>query len=72
MQRTLGHAGHLLLLVAMANGMLLQGLLALYPATGGKGAVSVTPDDLARLDPGEFLNDTIIDYGIKCAADAEP
>jgi Ulp1 family protease len=36
-----------------------------YPPEGGKGAVSVSPDDLTRLDSGEFLNDTIIDFYIK-------
>ena len=34
---------------------------------GDKEAVEVTAADLARLDPGEFLNDTVIDYYIKCA-----
>eukprot|EP00878_Enallax_costatus_P018370 GHUV01019338.1.p1 GENE.GHUV01019338.1~~GHUV01019338.1.p1 ORF type:complete len:556 (+),score=211.78 GHUV01019338.1:276-1943(+) len=41
------------------------GLQALYPPSGGKGAVSVTADDLERLDPDAFLNDTVIDYYIK-------
>ena len=44
-----------------------QGLKALYPREGGAGAVEVTPSDLARLDPDEFLNDTIIDFYMKCA-----
>lgn len=44
-----------------------QGLKALYPREGGPGAVEVTPSDLARLDPDEFLNDTIIDFYMKCA-----
>ena len=35
---------------------------------GDKEAVEVTAGDLARLDPGEFLNDTVIDYYIKCAS----
>ncbi|KAK9906862.1 hypothetical protein WJX75_009356 [Coccomyxa subellipsoidea] len=39
-----------------------QGLKALFPACGGPGAVEITPADLARLDPEEFLNDTIIDF----------
>jgi hypothetical protein len=42
-----------------------QGLHMVFPPEGGKGAVVVTPDDLARLDSGEFLNDTIIDFYIK-------
>eukprot|EP00879_Flechtneria_rotunda_P033762 GHRR01037515.1.p2 GENE.GHRR01037515.1~~GHRR01037515.1.p2 ORF type:complete len:140 (+),score=24.36 GHRR01037515.1:244-663(+) len=43
----------------------LQGLQAVYPPEGGVGAVHIVADDLARLDPDEFLNDTIIDYYIK-------
>lgn len=39
-----------------------QGLKALYPEWGGQGAVEVVPADLVRLQPGEFLNDTIIDF----------
>ncbi|BDA46428.1 probable Sentrin-specific protease 7 at N-terminal half [Coccomyxa sp. Obi] len=39
-----------------------QGLKALFPACGGPGAVEITPADLARLEPEEFLNDTIIDF----------
>ena len=44
----------------------LQGCRMVYPL-GDKEAVEVTAADLARLDPGEFLNDTVIDYFIKCA-----
>lgn len=44
-----------------------QGLKALFPAKGGPGAVEVTPSDLARLDPEEFLNDTMIDFYMQCA-----
>jgi Ulp1 family protease len=40
-------------------------LKALYPADGGPGAVEVLPADLVRLQPGEFLNDTIIDFYMK-------
>ncbi|KAJ7600472.1 hypothetical protein C8J56DRAFT_910342 [Mycena floridula] len=29
------------------------------------GAVPITNADLARLDPGEFLNDTLIEFGLK-------
>lgn len=50
---------------SVANRFPTQGLQALYPPSGGKGAVSVTADDLERLDPDAFLNDTIIDYYIK-------
>ena len=35
---------------------------------GDKEAVEVTAADLARLDPDEFLNDTVIDYYTKCVA----
>ena len=45
----------------------LQGLRALYPGPGIAGAVELLPADLARLDPEEFLNDTIIDFWMKCA-----
>lgn len=45
-----------------------QGLSARYPPEGGKGAVDVSAADLDRLEDGEFLNDTIIDFYIKCAA----
>jgi hypothetical protein len=31
--------------------------------------VEVTPSDLARLDPDEFLNDTIIDFYMRRAPD---
>eukprot|EP00775_Hariotina_reticulata_P010667 gene10667-10826_t len=41
------------------------GLRCLFPSAGGRGAVEVVAEDLARLDPDEFLNDTIIDYYIK-------
>ena len=44
----------------------LQGLKALYPPGGGPDSVQVVASDLARLDPDEFLNDTIIDFFIKC------
>ena len=45
---------------------LLQGLRAVYPAPGQQGAVELLPADLARLDPEEFLNDTIIDFWMRC------
>ncbi len=45
-----------------------QGCRMVFPP-GDKEAVEVTAADLARLDPGEFLNDTVIDYYIKCASD---
>ncbi len=44
----------------------LQGLKALYPPGGGPDSVQVVASDLARLDPDEFLNYTIIDFFIKC------
>ena len=36
-----------------------------YPFTG-TGAVNVTRGDLKRLDAGQYLNDTIIEFGLKC------
>ncbi|KAK9819106.1 hypothetical protein WJX74_001856 [Apatococcus lobatus] len=41
-----------------------KGLHALFPPDG-KNAVELTPSDLERLDPDEFLNDTIIDFYMK-------
>lgn len=38
----------------------------LYPKDDMVEAVEVTAGDLARLDPEEFLNDTVIDFFIKC------
>ena len=38
----------------------------LYPIDDPVEAVEVKPADLARLDPEEFLNDTVIDFFIKC------
>jgi hypothetical protein len=38
--------------------------ILLYPSTG-TGAVNVTNGDLKRLEPGEFLNDTLIELGLK-------
>ena len=40
----------------------------LYPEHDPVEAVEVTGADLARLDPEEFLNDTVIDFYIKGAA----
>lgn len=42
-----------------------QGLKALYPPGGGPDSIQVLAGDLARLDPDEFLNDTIIDFFTK-------
>lgn len=36
----------------------------MYPF-GVPGAVNVTAGDLARLQPEEFLNDTLIEFGLK-------
>jgi len=36
-----------------------------YPY-GVPGAVNVTAGDLSRLQPDEFLNDTLIEFGFKC------
>jgi len=37
-----------------------------YPPTG-PGALNLTRAERFRLDDGEFLNDTLIEYGLKCA-----
>ncbi|KZT28340.1 cysteine proteinase [Neolentinus lepideus HHB14362 ss-1] len=39
-------------------------LILVYPPTG-TGAVNITRSDLWRLKPGEFLNDTLIEFGLK-------
>lgn len=36
-----------------------------YPAPPCKGRITVTKEDLACLDGGEFLNDVIIDFYLK-------
>ena len=38
--------------------------ILVYPP-GQIGAVSITNGDLTRLAPGEFLNDTLIEFGLK-------
>ncbi len=43
----------------------LAGLKCCYPPDGGKHSVEVTAEDLARLEPRQFLNDTCIDFYIK-------
>jgi hypothetical protein len=42
-----------------------KGMKCLFPPAGGPGAVEVTHLDLPRLDPDEFLNDTVIDFYIR-------
>ncbi|XP_028846303.1 sentrin-specific protease 6 isoform X2 [Denticeps clupeoides] len=39
--------------------------LVVYPPPPAKGGISVTEEDLYRLDEGEFLNDVIIDFYLK-------
>lgn len=39
-----------------------------YPVVPGKGRISVTQEDLACLEPGEFLNDVIIDFYLRYGA----
>ena len=39
--------------------------LLVYPPTG-TGAVNITRGDLKRLDEGQYLNDTMIEFGLKC------
>ena len=36
-----------------------------YPPSG-TGAVNITRGDLKRLDNGQYLNDTLIEFGLKC------
>lgn len=36
-----------------------------YPHSG-PGALNITNGDLKRLEPSEFLNDTLIELGLKC------
>ncbi|GLC56667.1 hypothetical protein PLESTB_001132700 [Pleodorina starrii] len=43
----------------------LAGVKCCYPPEGGKHSVEVAAEDLARLEKGEFLNDTCIDFYIK-------
>lgn len=38
--------------------------ILVYPPQG-TGAVNITNGDVARLNPGEFLNDTLIEFGLK-------
>lgn len=45
--------------------VMLAGLKCCYPPAGGKQSVEVLAEDLARLQPGEFLNDTCIDFYMK-------
>ncbi|KAI8810397.1 hypothetical protein BJ742DRAFT_737609 [Cladochytrium replicatum] len=36
-----------------------------YPASRGKGSITFTDEDLVRLQPSQFLNDTIIEFYIR-------
>lgn len=38
--------------------------ILVYPFSG-TGAVNITKGDLRRLRPGEYLNDTLIEFGLK-------
>ena len=38
--------------------------ILVYPP-GVPGAVNITNGDYLRLQPGEFLNDTLIEFGLK-------
>ncbi|KAE8255616.1 hypothetical protein A4X06_0g347 [Tilletia controversa] len=40
-----------------------------WPIRGGPGAISLFPSDFAKLDEGEFLNDTLIEFGLKYILD---
>ncbi|KAH7920479.1 cysteine proteinase [Leucogyrophana mollusca] len=39
-------------------------LILVYPPTG-TGALNIMRTDVNRLQPGEFLNDTLIEFGLK-------
>lgn len=43
-----------------------EGLQVMYPPGGGRHAVAVAAKDLAHLDPEHFLNDTLIDFYMRC------
>lgn len=43
----------------------LQGLSCHFPPGGGVGSVEVLARDLAKLEPGVFLNDTLIEFYLK-------
>ena len=45
--------------------------LLVYPPTG-TGAVNITRGDLKRLDEGQYLNDTLIEFGLKCVSTVYP
>ncbi|KAI0034653.1 hypothetical protein K488DRAFT_45060 [Vararia minispora EC-137] len=38
--------------------------ILVYPPSG-RGSVNITKGDLARLAPGEYLNDTLIEFGLR-------
>lgn len=38
--------------------------MLVYPLSG-VGSVNITRGDYKRLDPGEFFNDTLIEFGLK-------
>ncbi|EIN12536.1 hypothetical protein PUNSTDRAFT_97302 [Punctularia strigosozonata HHB-11173 SS5] len=41
-------------------------IILVYPLNGtGAGKVTITRGDVSRLKPGEFLNDTLIEFGLK-------
>jgi sentrin-specific protease 7 len=42
------------------------GMRCVFPVGGGRSSVEVVADDLNRLEAQEFLNDTIIDFYVRC------
>ncbi|KAF9974496.1 hypothetical protein BGZ73_002092 [Actinomortierella ambigua] len=44
-------------------------LLFTYPFSGGPKSITIHESDVARLEPDQFLNDTIIEFGLKYMQD---
>jgi Ulp1 family protease len=42
-------------------------VVLVYPPPPAADGIQITREDLGRLDPNEFLNDSIIDFYIKYA-----
>lgn len=44
-----------------------RGSVLVFPRSG-PGALNISRGDVARLEPGEFLNDTLIEFWLKCVS----